>query len=264
MTDRIDILAALAAAGLDLAEPPQAPTRRRKCFGCAAEVDRSAPLGLCGKCLVGEVESRREEVLARVLPGIHLAAQFGTPNLAAWCQDATATRWAHAFGVKAPPCPTVTLWGTTGSGKSTLAAAMLRALLTGPRRHASAAWFDARDLARARKQHRLGQGEPPELKKAIEADILVLDEAGKETLARDGDAGDVVMVLDERHRLREHLTIVTTEWAANPTAAGAKLADIYMPSLVRRLTEPWRAGPPQVGSAIVIQVRREDEIKVAA
>jgi ABC-type glutathione transport system ATPase component len=137
MTDRIDIRAAFAAMGWDVTDfGAQPPTTRRKCNGCETEVDRMAPLGLCGKCLVREVEARRAEVFRKVIPEAHITAEFGAPHLAVWCQDATATRWAHAFATKAPPCPTVTLWGTTGSGKSTLAAAMLRTLLTGARSYA--------------------------------------------------------------------------------------------------------------------------------
>jgi hypothetical protein len=256
-----DFRVAFAAMGIELDTAPP-PTAQRYCAGaaCNAMVDRSAPSGLCNRCLVAEVEARREAVLTSILPEIHVDARFGSAALAGWCKDASAVRWARAFGEKAPRCPTVTLWGTTGSGKSTLAAAMLRALLAGPRRHCSARWYDARDLARARKQYRLGGGDPPELERAVDADILVIDELGKETLDRNSDPADVVMVLDERHRARDRLTIVTTEWAAADDATGAKLKDLYMPSLVRRLTEPWRAGPPPVGAALVIRVRRDDEM----
>jgi hypothetical protein len=196
---------------------------------------------------------------------MHRAARFESPEVGAWCKDPTALRWARAVGEKGPPCPTVTLRGTTGSSKSTLAAAILRALLAGPRRYATVAWADARDIAQARREHRLGRGKPPIMEAAIDADLFVLDELGKETLLRDADPADVVAVLDERHRRRGgRLTIITSEWAARADASGAKLADLYMPSLVRRLTEPWRPGPPAVGAAIVIQVRRADELREAA
>ncbi len=260
-----NLLSAIADLGIDMGDFGAARTSvLRECLGCAVMVARTAPLGLCPACLVAEVEAQREDTFARIVPEIHRGAKFGA-DLAAWCKDTTAARWAQAVGEKAPPCPTVTFWGTTGGGKSTLAAATLRALLAGARRHASIAWFDARDLALARREHRLGKGEPPELEAAICADVAVIDELGKETLSKDGSPEDVVRVLDERHRRRAgRLTIVTTEWAARADAPGVKLADIYMPSLVRRLTEPWRAGPPAVGSAVVIHVRRGDELKAAA
>ena len=247
---------------VDLAAVSQ--TRRCDGPGCETVVHRTAPSGLCEKCLAVVVERQREEVFTRAGPEVHRAACFG-PDLTAWCKDPSALRWAAAVGERGPDCGIVTFWGTTGAGKSTLAAATLRALLAGPRKHATVLWTDARDLARARRQHKLGRGEPPEIVAAIDADLLVIDEIGKETGIRDANPEDVVMVLDERYRVRRgRMTMITTEWAARPDVGGVKLADIYMPSLVRRLTEPYRAGPPPVGSAIVIQVRREDEIKVAA
>lgn len=265
--DRIDIRTAMAEHGLELPDFEESgamPSTQRKCIGCDTMVARSAPLGCCARCLVSEVERQREDVLARALPEMHVPARFG-PDLGAWCKDTTAIRWAEAFAQKCPPCPTLTFWGTTGGGKSTLAAATLRGLLAGPRRHATIAWLDARDIAVARREHKLGRGEPPEIEAAIEADIAVIDELGKETLSRDGNPADVVRVLDERHRRRGgRLTIITTEWSAGDGARGAKLADIYLPSLVRRLTEDWRPGPPPVGAAIVVRVRRADELRAAA
>lgn len=264
MTSETDIATAMRVHGLTLPAfdgPDGTPVVVvHRCPGCDAEVPRNAPMGLCAECLRIEVDSERDKRLARVLPELHRTACLDG-DLSAWCHDTAAIRWTRAIAERAPACATVTFWGTTGGGKSTLAAALMRALISGQRRHASMAWFDARDLSMARRNHKLGQGDPPEIEKAIEADIAVIDELGKETTARGGDPADVVMVLDERHRRRAgRLTIVTTEWAARDDAKGEKLSGLYMPSLVRRLTEPWRPGPPPVGAAIVIHVRRQDEM----
>lgn len=266
MTAAIDIRTALSTHGLELPDfdTSAPPTLVRRCVGCGAEVARAAPLGMCSKCIVAEVQTRRDDVLARAVPEMHRGARFGSDGLTAWCKDPTAIRWALAVGEKAPACSTVTLWGTTGGGKSTLAAAILAALLSGPRRYSTVAWADAREIAQARREHKLGRGKPPMIEAAIDADLFVLDELGKETLLSGADPADVVSVLDERHRRRGgRMTIITTEWSALADGHGEKLADLYMPSLVRRLTEPWRPGPPPVGSAIVVRVRRADELEVA-
>jgi DNA replication protein DnaC len=136
----------------------------------------------------------------------------------------------------------ILLTGGAGAGKTTLAAAILHDVcdraLAGDRAAGelawTAIWAAAPSLARARREHRLGGGEAPEVRRALEASLLVVDDLGTEREDRDGALAEVVY---ERHA-REAPTVITTG-ASYKTLVGR-----YGDGIARRLTE-------QPGSAIV-------------
>jgi hypothetical protein len=82
------------------------------------------------------------------------------------------------------------------------------------------------ELARARAQHRLGDGEAPVIEKAVSAKLLVLDELGAE-VGRDSATAEV---LHRRHE-RDRDTIWTSPFTLSD------LAKKYGEGIARRLVE---------------------------
>lgn len=64
--------------------------------------------------------------------------------------------------------------GGSGTGKTSIATAMLRARATERTR-----WMAARALDACRIQHGAGEGEAPEIRRAVNADLLLLDDLGE-------------------------------------------------------------------------------------
>lgn len=103
--------------------------------------------------------------------------------------------------------------GPTGVGKTVAAALAFRRVLGAGVRHAgpawdfaaTARWYDASALARARRGWPLGQGDPPEFERAAGASILFLDDLGQERQ----DDGSLRDVLNERYS-NARPTVVTT------------------------------------------------------
>jgi DNA replication protein DnaC len=110
----------------------------------------------------------------------------------------------------------VVLVGASGFGKTTLACWMLQQVidggLAGTREELTRArwarFVDAPRLARAVREHPLGEGEAPLLESAHRASVLVLDDVGQELELR-LNANPVVDVIRERHA-RARTTWVTT------------------------------------------------------
>ena len=225
------------------------PTMERRC-DCGKPCRRRDPL--CRDCWEADCKARREAAIALKLPARHREARFESQALTKWCRDPRAIRLARAYADVVPECYTVTLWGETEAGKSTLAAAMAWRILM--KRPVSFLWVDARDLALSRRESPFG-GEPALLRRTKSVEFAVIDELGKETLAHGNNREDVVDVLAYRDRMQLR-TILTTEWSADTNAKGLKLIDVYGPSVIRRLTEPWQKGPPTTGCAFVIEVKK--------
>lgn len=126
------------------------------------------------------------------------------------------------------------LCGPSGSGKTTGAVARCRNILSAAEKRGTPEEFrfacgirfaTAADLATARRQHPLGDGEPFEIEEAIAAPLLILDELGFESQADTA----IPELADIRYR-KNRLTITTT---------GLKEAEMiarYGEATVRKLT----------------------------
>lgn len=111
------------------------------------------------------------------------------------------------------------LVGPTGIGKSALLAAIGNQMLDRARagslsREAFAVaagirWVSAIDIAKAASRHKLGEGEPPLLKMAKKASILILDELGKEDQRSDPHA--IMELLRARYEPKWKPTFVASE-----------------------------------------------------
>lgn len=132
----------------------------------------------------------------------------------------------------------MTLHGPSDTGKTTAAAILFRILLARGvtrggadwNRARAMRWFSATDLAAARREHPLGQGEAPEIRDASYASLLFLDDSGW-----DRDVQAVAEVLNTRYEL-ERPTIVTT--GRSP----AQLLAHYSGAVVRRLLDAGGSG----------------------
>lgn len=125
------------------------------------------------------------------------------------------------------------LCGPSGCGKTTACVARARKILDQAERGADRDTFEwatgirfatAGDLAKARRQWPLGDGEPPELEDAARATLLVLDDLGYEPQADPA----IPELIDLRYR-RGRLTITTTGLTT------AELGKRYGEATVRKL-----------------------------
>lgn len=132
------------------------------------------------------------------------------------------------------------LIGPAGCGKSVTAAAIVRRLCTeavnaftrerDTERLSSTAriyWTSAADLCNSRRQHRLGEGEAPQLARAEKAPLLVLDEFGQEV----ADDRWLLELLDVRYA--QGLPTLSTSGLTR-----SQLDQRYGAGAVRRLVEP--------------------------
>lgn len=127
------------------------------------------------------------------------------------------------------------LWlGVTGCGKSSAAAWLFRRLVyvgvtgggAGWESAARMAWFKATELASARREHPLGQGEAPEVREAISASLLFLDDLGWER-----DTSAVCDIIAERY---EHgLPTIATSGKTRD-----ELSAYYGAAVIRKLLQP--------------------------
>lgn len=173
--------------------------------------------------LLGE---RREAALRRLpWPWVDDAAAYERAVTARQLRQVAET-WQPADGG-------LLVLGPTGSGKT---ATVLRALrrLVG----AAATWHDpvlrarwtsASSIALARRHAGLGAGEAAEIRGAVEAPMLVIDELGPEPL--DPALHDV---LDARYTL-QRVTLATSGMSL------AELRDRYGAARIRRITAPHGA-----------------------
>lgn len=120
-------------------------------------------------------------------------ASFDSPDLARRIGSVTAIADAR----RAVGASRMVLVGMAGCGKTSLLAAMLRAWTGQLRSEARGGFFVASfRLALARQAHPLGDGEPPEVARALGTPLLCLDELGAEPMP---PTSAVAEVIHERH-----------------------------------------------------------------
>lgn len=158
----------------------------------------------------------------RTVPAAELFERVKEPELR---ESARAWRWDAG----------TRLWlGATGVGKSTAAAWLFRRLVYqgvtgGGVAWESAArmeWFKATDLANARREHPLGQGEAPEVREAVSASLLFLDDLGWER-----DTAVVCDVLAVRYE--SGLPTIATSGKTRD-----ELSAYYGAAVIRKLLQP--------------------------
>ena len=208
------------------------------CAACTESAAHAAGEQLRSNAEFKEAE-RQRPILAAALaaPAAYRDLRFAAATL----KSRLARREAIDAARKAIGAPVVTITGQSGSGKTSLAAAMfgdvIDRAITGEAvaeaLAATAMWTSAVSLARARREHPLGQGDAPLVVRARTASLLVIDDVGME---RDYDC--VGGVLYERHA-DGLATIATTGF--DLAEIGAKYGD----GIARRML--------QKGQAIVIR-----------
>lgn len=163
----------------------------------------------CTACWRVAEERRRQELEARerfqlaigTVPSRFHWARFDAPELALRVRDRQAVRAA----IQAVKSGWVVLSGNTATGKTCLAVCLLRARVDAGET-GKVVFVKARTLALARQQTGLGDGEPREVRAALRAAFLVLDDLGQDANVATSAVCDVI---DERH---EHglTTVITT------------------------------------------------------
>lgn len=118
--------------------------------------------------------------------------------------------------------------GAAGSGKTSLAVAALRGHFE--RHDRSVLFVPAYKLGVARIQHPAGQGEPDVVRRALKADLLLLDDVGAELQTANNA---VPFVLQARHDANRPTWVTTGE-------TKDQLAEKYGAGVQRRITERAR------------------------
>jgi DNA replication protein DnaC len=206
------------------------PVCNHACGRCSGPTQRP---GLCPECADAE-SALRDAMLATQasMPERLSWAGLTDPNLVELVGGAVLAQ-ARALDLKR--VDRVTLLGPAGSGKSTLAVTLAKAWTSVNAR--PSVFVAAVDLGVARQQHGLGEGEAALVRRAMGAELAVLDDLGVEL-----DAGAPVVAHVLHHRYdRERPTIATTGLSVE------QLANRYGAGVARRLVET-------VGGAVVLKL----------
>lgn len=178
----------------------------------------------CDHCdRLARARANAEARLLAAVPRKYHWASFDAAELSMRVKDSNAI--AKAKGLL--EAPMVTLTGNAGAGKTVLATCMLRWRMA-ERRSRHPAFAFAADIATARQQAKLGEGEAAAVANALEADALVLDDLGQEADTLWSKA--LVEVIHHRHA-NELTTYVTT--GLDPKAVASRYGD----GCARRLFE---------------------------
>lgn len=193
-------------------EAPRQPVREPSpCPGCGRQTIASID-ALCLTC-----------ELCLEVPSQFRWASFDAPDLV----DRIPRREAIQEAREACTKRRVVLVGPAGHGKTSLAAAMFRHRASRGERNA---WAAAWRLGVVRMQYDLGKGEPPMVKKALAAPILVIDDVGIEKNTPTNALPDILF---ERHQ-EGMATWLTTAMTRKQTA------DRYGDGIARRVFEGAR------------------------
>ncbi len=215
---------------------PDAARRVFRCERCNRDIGKNT--WICDACLVVHRAELRDRALAHAratIPEKFRTASFHSLELQQWVKASKAAI-RGAYNALKLPIPIVTIVGAPGSGKTTLACAMLREVIDQAgklecdeatlARGRRARFYEAYDLSVARKQTRLGGGEPIDLADAKTASVLVVDEIGRD----DRSTSDVAKILHDREA--ERLFTIVTTWMSQ-----ADIAAAYDGGIARRLFE---------------------------
>jgi DNA replication protein DnaC len=164
---------------------------------------------------------------------------------------------AIQIAARATDAHSVVIVGAAGAGKTSLATALLvdrvnRSLALTPKRSPDSSsrrspvglFTNTFEIAKARREHRLGDGEAHTVALAISARILLLDELGSES---DGNNTAVAELIHARHE-QDRPTIFTTPFTAQQLAAryGDGIARrVFENAVVIRLGEIHKQGADQ-------------------
>jgi DNA replication protein DnaC len=201
------------------------------CPGCGGESTGGSRPILCASCKAAAETAKFEQARAdrlaslarswlRVCPARYAWADFAAPEMGDRVKDPKAVALAQKANAT-----TSTLVGGAGAGKTSLAAAMGRHRTMAGK---SPWWVRAVDLATARRAMKLGEGETELVRRALSADVLVLDDIGAEDQTQFSKV--VAEVIHARHDDMLD-TIVTTGFAEK--AIGERYGD----GIARRLFE---------------------------
>jgi DNA replication protein DnaC len=208
------------------------PAFDHACPTCATPSTRA---GLCLTCERAQ-RSARDAKMATVasMPTRFVwASGLNAPELSVRV-DGAALEQARAADVKL--LDRVTLLGTAGAGKTSLGVAIANEWASVTAR--PALFFAAADIAVARQQHGLGEGEAPIVRQAMNAALLVLDDLGQEW-----DMGAPVVAHVVQHRYDQAQPTITTSGRSVE-----QLVSRYGAGVVRRLIETS-------GGALVLRLR---------
>lgn len=206
--------------------------------GCGTKVDVAG--ALCTSCSAAERAHRRAAILRDAygsLPSLEWC-RFGNQKAESILRAVQDLRsimvgWNRTRG-------SLLLTGPTGVGKSVSMVCLAHMHLDAARDHdgleeraekrlravAGIRYVNAADLARARRNHPLGQGDPPSLVEAYDCSLLLLDELGREP---DGDM-TIFEVVDAR--ARAGLSTIAATNLSEP-----QIKRKYLESGARRLKE---------------------------
>lgn len=190
------------------------------CFACA----EAAAAAREAQRIASVTAARAREWRRAVPPRFAWATQDAAPELAARVDRAALSK-AEKLGLGP-----LTLTGPSGSGKTSLAVALVSRWVSGlgvgyP---ADVDFVSSIDVEHAARRHRLGDDEPRAIERALEADLLVLDDLGMERSRFGVEA--LVRIIAHRHD-QDLITVATT------ALDDGQLADTYGAGIARRLLE---------------------------
>lgn len=213
--------------------PKREPLVPRPCTECGKEFqpDHESVSWCSHECTVAHYAKERRkdfrEWALSSVPTSYRWARFDAPEFAERVPKRDGIKLAlDALESRAPR---VVIQGGAGDGKTSLAVAMLSRLVD--------SWTDLRSLpgvfchsyrlGLARAQYGLGEGEPPAVLRAMEANILLLDDLGSERQTQNNAVPDVLF---ERHA-EDMVTWITTGLSAK------QIAERYGDGIARRVFE---------------------------